>query len=161
MINNIKGLIYYIVSYCEQNNIEITLYRLYRTVYLIDWIFCINRDKQFTDIIWFFDNYCPYSKKILSLLSNNNDLFSLTKIVDKQGIPRIKIILLKKGLIIDFSEDERYIINFVLSKTSKFSQDELKNLVYSTYPLKTTKRYSFFNILEKARKYKELKKEVK
>ncbi len=159
MNNDIKELIYYIVAYGDKNNIDITLYRLYRTIYLIDWVFCINRNRQFTNIIWFFDNYCPYSKNILSILKNNNDLFYLIKTKDEQGVPRIKIKLLKKFLTIEFSDDDKYIINFVLSKTSSFSQNELKNLVYNTYPLKTTKRYSFFNILEKAREYKKLKKE--
>lgn len=57
------------------------------------------------------------------------------------------------------SDNEKKIIKKIIKITKDKSCSNFVNLVYSTFPILTSEKYFYLNLIEKAKRLKELKKE--
>jgi hypothetical protein len=104
---------------------------LIRAVYLADWKHCIEYQKQITNIDWFFDDCGPSSTELKTVLKErieSDDELSLT-------------------------EEEYITLNHVVTTLAKTPQSQLIRLVYSTFPIISSDRYTSLNLVELAKEY--------
>ncbi|MEL6114858.1 Panacea domain-containing protein [Photobacterium sp. SP02] len=132
---------------------EITKARLTKMVYLADWFSALIDGKQLTKIEWVFNHYGPYVDDVVEAahsalgfkIEHQNTMYGTSKYV-----------ISYKGDIedLDLKEREKEILTAVILKTKSMYFNEFVDYVYSTYPVKTKERYSSFNLVRLAEKYK-------
>ncbi|WP_342058135.1 Panacea domain-containing protein [Aeromonas sp. OTU364] len=132
---------------------EITKARLTKMVYLADWFSALLDGKQLTNIKWVFNHYGPYVDDVIDAahsaigfnIEHQNTTFGTSKYVISYN-----------GNIehIDLTTREKDILSAVINKTQSMYFNEFVDYVYSTYPVKTKERYSTFDLVSLAQKYK-------
>lgn len=136
---------------------ELSKARLNKIIYLIDWKFALEHEKQLTEIDWKFNHYGPYVNIIEETILSD-DRFNIKSTTNIYGNEKNIIEIIQDK---DFSEPtakEQEIIDFVIEKTRKFYWDKFINLVYSTYPIISQEKGSQLNLVELAKEYKQIKK---
>lgn len=133
---------------------EITKARLTKMVYLADWFSALLDGKQLTDIKWVFNHYGPYVDDVVDAAHSALG-FKIEHETTMYGSS--KYVISFNGVIddLDLKGRERDILNAVIKKTKSMYFNEFVDYVYSTYPVKTKERYSTFNLVRLAEKYKE------
>lgn len=123
---NIKELLFYLSNKREIGN-DLVL----KIAYLIDWKHTLVFGAQLTDAVW-----------------HKNG--SILPIGFKDSWLNLSF------ANIEFSEDEKRVIEFVLSKEKRMNYTDLTHLMFSTYPAIYTERFCDIDMIESAVKYKEL-----
>ncbi len=152
-MNKLKEIISYIlIKYPHKD--EISNARLTKMVYLSDWLQAIKKQKQITNIEWYFDNYGPYVPDIHSEISKHPDLFECKETINMFGGPKTLFSIKNNNYdpLLDISEKE--VIDDIIDITKTLNWEEFIKLVYSTYPIVSSERYSQLNLVEKAKEYK-------
>lgn len=163
MQNSLHEIIAYILLYsCKVlNRNGLSKYRLTKLVYLCDWCYTVATGKQLTDIQWFFDNYGPFVWDISDTVKHNTKLFKINMVKDYLGNEVTSFDITDLTYEPFVTEDAKTCINFILDNAVKLSRRDFTNLVYATYPIKTSRRYTNLNLVEKAKEYKLVKKNGK
>ena len=133
-LNDLIG--YIVMNY--KNKDDLSKARLNKIIYLIDWKSAIDKERQITNIEWYFNNYGPYVSDIETSLNFD--------------IVRIKTNEFQKPL-----DEENLIIDLVINLTQELSWNEFINAVYSTFPIKESEKGSSLNLVQLAKEYKALK----
>lgn len=128
--------------------------RLTKMVYLADWHQAINHGKQITPIKWYFDNYGPFVWDVYKESAAHPDLFAVKEEENVFGQVKKFIRLKSKPSRLDLTADEKKSLDHVIDNTSHLSWDYFIRLVYSTYPIVSSDRYSQLDLLKKAAEYK-------
>jgi hypothetical protein len=132
---------------------EITKARLTKMVYLADWFSALLDEKQLTDIEWVFNHYGPYVDDVVDAAHS-----ALGFKIDNQKTMygTSKYVISYKGVLDDLNlnKREKDILNAVIGKTKSMYFNDFVDYVYSTYPVKTKERYSTFDLIALADKYK-------
>lgn len=152
-MSKLKEVISYIlINYPHKS--ELSNARLTKMIYLSDWKCAIESGKQLTDIEWFFDNYGPYVTDVQAEIAEHEDLFSSNFTRNMYG--ESKTIFSMKNVEYNpvLSDSERVVVEHVIVKTRELYWDDFIKLVYSTHPVSSSSRYSFLNLVEKAKEYK-------
>ncbi|MEY8214981.1 MAG: Panacea domain-containing protein [Colwellia sp.] len=127
--------------------------RLTKMVYLADWFSALLDGKQLTEIKWIFNHYGPYVDDVVEAAQN-----SLGFKIEHQStmFGTSKYVVSYNGSVdsIDLTEREKNILNTVIEKTKSMYFNDFVEYVYSTYPVKTKERYSTFDLVALADKYK-------
>lgn len=139
---------------------ELSKARVVKMVYLADWRSCIVNGRQITDIHWYFNHYGPYVSEIIDIIRQDND-FLIHSSTNVFGDSKEVVILQNKQCEVNVSPDVSDILEFVIKKTSLLSWNDFIDLVYSTYPVVTQQRYSFFDLVALSKKYKEQMSQIK
>ena len=147
----LNDLIGYIVNNYKFKD-DLSKARLNKIVYLVDWKSSIDRAKQVTNIEWYFNHYGPYVNDIETLLIFD-ERFSIEKTRNYFGNEK-NIIRIESNGFNDPSDDEKKIIDLVISVTQNLSWNEFINAVYSTYPIKNSIKGSYLNLIAFANEYK-------
>lgn len=134
---------------------ELSNSRLTKLVYLADWFNCLLTNRQMTKITWLFNHYGPYVNDILEEV-NKSDLLEVIMDFNFYGSPKY-VIKLIDGCYVSFEEgitnDDKKILDFVISKTKTMHYNSFIDYVYSTYPVSSSQRYDSLNLVELAREY--------
>lgn len=136
---------------------ELSNARLTKLVYLSDWRHALIHNSQITEIQWYYDNYGPFVFDILTTAENTQDVFKVDQTVNLYGDPKKQIGLVSESVEAILSDSEKAAVDFVIDKTNQLTWESFIRLVYSTYPIMSSERYSQLNLLEKATEYKAVK----
>jgi len=150
----IASLLKYILEkYPKEKKQDLSKARINKLVYLADWKSALERSKQITPIKWYYNYYGPYVKDIEEVLDTDNR-FKLKDTVTFYGNKKTLISLAKDQNFKELTKDEQKIINFIIDATKDLKWNEFINLIYSTYPVKTSEKHSYMNLIEFAKNYK-------
>ena len=128
--------------------------RLVKIMYLIDWKHCLDFGEQATDINWFFNHYGPYVDDVINTLKNAPNDFIIKSYNNPFGggmSDSIKLISERKIFI---SNTVKQVTDLIISKTHHFDWTSFISLVYGTYPVKTSSKYTRLNLVQDASQYK-------
>jgi len=133
---------------------ELSKARLTKMVYLADWEASITSYKQMTPINWVFHHFGPYVDDVEMLVRSDRD-FSMTDTHNMLGNSK-SVISLANNYESNLTQEEKNILDKVITETKDKYWNSFINLVYSTYPITSSERYSNLNLVDKASEYKEL-----
>lgn len=155
MKEKIQNLIKYILSQYPYKS-ELSVSRLTKILYLADWKSALENNKQITDAKWYFNHYGPYVDDFVELATQDENIELINTSTILGG--RKKLLQLKhsneKKLAID--PDEKKLIDYVINATKSKNYEDFIKLVYSTYPVLTSGRYSELDLINSAGKYKKI-----
>lgn len=158
---DLKDIMTYLIGhYPERLSHELSNARLTKMVYLGDWHQAINYGRQISDIRWYFDNYGPFVSDIEETASANPATFLITDDLNQYGQPKKLFKLKKPEFKSSLSAQERSSLDHIIAVTQKLYWNDFIKLVYSTYPVASSERYSFLDLIKKAKEYNQLKKGV-
>jgi hypothetical protein len=136
---------------------ELSKARLTKMVYLADWRSALSEDHQITNITWEFNHYGPYVRDVEQVARQDPDL-TLTTTVSYYGAPKDLIAVRPDVREPRLSEEEREILDYVISNTKTLYWSDFINLVYSTYPVRESAKYSHLNLVKLAGEYKAIRR---
>ena len=160
MQNSLHEILAYILLRSEQilKRNGLSKYRITKLVYLCDWCFSCACGKQMTDIHWFFDNYGPFVWDVANTLKEDQVLFSSNIVIDSIGNKISSFSINYMDYKPNITQDVQECIEYVLRNAVGLKKQEFTDLVYATYPIKTSRRYTSLNLLEKAKEYRRAKR---
>ncbi len=132
---------------------ELSNARVTKMVYLADWHQAIKNKRQITSINWYFDNYGPYVGDVLAEIQSNSNIFLAESTNNFYGSPKVQLKLIDASYEAQVDPDEEKSILHVIEKSAPLNWKDFINLVYSTYPITSSNRYSNLNLIEKAKEY--------
>ena len=134
--------------------------RITKMVYLVDWYSANVYKKQVSEIEWFFNNFGPYVTDVIEMAKENHDTFSIKEVESYYGDTK-RVINIISSYSPNLSEEEKLSIIKVIDITKNKTWDQFITLVYSTYPIVVSSRYSKLNLLSLAEEYQAKKRERK
>jgi len=155
---DLKDVMGYILrEYPSKLKDELSNARLTKMVYLSDWKHVLDHGSQITDIRWFFDNYGPFVHNVLDTATSHPELFGIRSSVNMYGSGKRVYYLKNKEKYYNISDNEAQSINHIIGITRKLYWDDFIRLVYSTYPIASSERYSHLDLPAKAKEYLAMK----
>lgn len=157
---------YYIIkNYPNQLKQELSNARLTKTVYLADWKQAIIKHRQILDIKWYFDNYGPFVNDIKHEAEKYPEIFKIKNTMNMYGQPKTYFEIIDNSeinkLLLQINNEDKEIMDFIIDITSKMYWDDFIKLVYSTYPITSSERYTYLNLIEKAEEYQQFNETFK
>jgi len=131
---------------------ELSKARVVKMVYLADWKSALVQGKQLTSINWFFNHYGPYVSSIIEEIRKDSD-FVISWVTNTFGEPKELVMLKNNFTQPKVSKETQDILDFVISKTAPLYWEDFINLVYSTYPIVNTPRFSELDLVSLAKEY--------
>lgn len=132
---------------------ELSKARVVKMIYLVDWRSCLVRGQQITNIHWYFNHYGPYVSEIIDAIRGDED-FSIQSATNMFGDTKEIIVLKNPRCKVNVSDEVKIVLDFVIEKTYRLNWTEFINLIYSTYPVVTQHRYTYFDLVKLAKEYK-------
>ena len=154
-MNKLKEIMIYILQNYP-NKDDLSNARFTKLVYLSDWHQCIYHRKQISSIDWYFDNFGPYVSDVQNTALENPALFEVDETYNMFGQLKRVIRLLNDKYEPSLETEEVESIEHIIKNTSKLNWDAFIKLVYSTYPIISSDKYSKLNLIKKAAKYNRL-----
>ncbi|MCK9797448.1 Panacea domain-containing protein [Pseudomonas sp. MAFF 302030] len=154
MTNKLLNIIKYILTNYPYPD-ELSASRLTKMVYLADWKEAISNGRQISNIAWFFNHHGPYNDEILQEAKKDKNI-SITIKSNMFGGKKTHIELHDKGQAIDIDAESSQILDFVINATKDKNYTDFIKLVYSTYPVISSGKYSELDLVRKAEEYKKL-----
>lgn len=157
MMEKLKEMIAYFTKYYPRSN-ELSNARLTKMVYLADWHQAINYGTQISSINWYFDNYGPFVHEIADVAEDHPDIFEKKVISNFYENKKTIINLKNSSYEPKLSERERQSLDHIINITQRLNWNDFIQLVYSTYPVASSARYSSLDLVNKAKEYKKQQK---
>ncbi len=151
MANLGEILVYLFWKYPNPN--ELSKARVVKMIYLSDWRSAIISGKQITSINWIYNHYGPYVNDIIDYIRQDNR-FEITSTTNYWGEFKEVISLKKQNISVSLNKETTDILDFVIEGTSKLYWNDFIKLVYSTYPIKNSVKYTELNLVDLADEYK-------
>lgn len=139
---------------------ELSNARLTKMVYLADWRQAIAEGKQITRISWYFDNFGPFVRDVEVTAVQREDLFSIDLGSNMYGQPKKSFALRDPNYQPQLSHSEKAAIDHIIEVTKRLYWNDFIKLVYSTHPIASSDRYSYLDLVQKAKEYGERDKIV-
>lgn len=133
---------------------ELSNARLTKMIYLADWHQAINRGRQITDISWYSDNFGPFVRDIEKTAAERDDLFVVNLGSNIHGQAKKSFALRDANYNPRLKPEEVESLDHIINVASKLYWAPFINLVYSTHPIASSQRYSYLDLLTKAKEYK-------
>jgi len=124
--------------------------KLTKMIYLADWRHAITYGNQISEIRWYFDNYGPFVWDIKDEAQNDSEIFVVKEVLNAYGSPKVIIGLNKIGYVPEIAEEEAKSINHVIESAKKLNWDQFIRLVYSTYPIISSEKYNYLDLVKKS-----------
>jgi hypothetical protein len=137
---------------------ELSNARLTKMVYLSDWHQAISHGRQISNIEWYFDNYGPFVTDVEQTAKEHADLFEIVIALNIYGQPKKAFSLKQEAFTPSLTYEEQASLDHVIDITHKLYWNDFIKLVYGTYPVASSERYSFLDLVRKAKEYNQLKK---
>jgi hypothetical protein len=154
MTNKLLSIIKYILSNYPHPD-ELSASRLTKMVYLADWKEAINNGKQLTNIVWFFNHHGPYNDEILQEAKKDKDI-NITIKNNMFGGKKTHIEICNNSKTTDLDEEDYRLLDFVINATKDKNYTDFIKLIYSTYPVISSEKYTKLDLINKAEEYKKL-----
>ncbi|PMO35296.1 hypothetical protein BCT11_22975 [Vibrio sp. 10N.222.52.B12] len=153
MENVIMNVIKYILQVYPYKD-ELSASRLTKMLYLTDWKSALEYDSQLTDTIWHFHHYGPYVDDFVKMAKDDSEIQVTTTTTMFGG--NKQLFELSRGVTrpIELNPELKHIVDFVIEATKDKNYEEFIKLVYSTYPVISSSKYSNLDLVQKAREYK-------
>lgn len=144
---------YLLMSYPTTRRNDLSNARVTKMAYLADWKSTLVRGETISGISWFFDNYGPFVWDVVDSINEKPSVFELEDTENLYGSTK-RLIRLKKNIGVPLlTREDLEILDHVIEHTSEKSWKEFIELVYSTYPVSSSSRYSYLDLGEKAIEY--------
>lgn len=153
-MDTLKDFLIYVFEYYP-SPLELSKARLVKMLYLADWKSALDRERQLTGIDWFFNHYGPYVDDVMELIKSDSRNFRVELRQGSYGGMREVISLTSRHEAPEVSGPARRILDFIIRTASHLAWDDFIQLVYSTYPIQTSTRYSYLDLVGLAREYRE------
>lgn len=147
----INILDYLYLKYPNSNQLSIS--RVMKLLYLIEWRYAITKFDKITDIEWLHTEYGPFYT-LLRTIFNESSNFHLSIKIDENNKEQIIIKFLNKKENLTLRDDVKEVVDFVIQHCKDYSWNELNNLVNSTYGIINTPQGQLINIVQLAKIYK-------
>lgn len=150
-MDKLRDAVGYICEKYPHKN-ELSKARLTKMIYLADWRSAITRNEQITSIRWIFNHYGPYVEDVVNT-ARNDPSFEIVLTETIRG--NIKELLRYQGHtnFPSLSKDDKEILDFVIETTKSHYWDQFIRLVYSTYPVLSSRRSSELDLTALAKEY--------
>jgi predicted metallo-beta-lactamase superfamily hydrolase len=135
---------------------ELSASRLTKMIYLMDWKSSIDCGKQITNAQWHFDHYGPYVDDFVKLAKEDKDVSVENASTFYGGKKQLFKLSEKFKGNIEITPEQKKIADFVIEATKRKNYEDFIQLVYSTYPIISSNRYSDLDLVSMAEKYKEI-----
>lgn len=146
----VKDVVAYLCSRYPDGE-ELSKARLTKMVYLADWKSALESGHQMTDIAWEFNHYGPYVDDVVLSVRDVPGLQLVAQREDgKQAIRRDNVAQGWPSL----SEQDRHVLDHVIRVTAPKYWDEFIKLIYSTYPVLASPRYTHLDLVDLAARYR-------
>ena len=145
---NIIGYLY--LQYPNSNQLSIS--RVMKLLYLIEWRFAITKLEKLTDIEWLQTEYGPFYKSLRSIFNESSNFEVIIKI-DDNNKEQLVINFLNKKENFNLRNDTKEVIDFVISHCQNYSWTELNTLVNSTFGVLNTPQGQLINLVILAKQY--------
>lgn len=135
---------------------ELSNGRVTKMIYLADWKSVLLRGQQVSDINWYFDNYGPFVWDVATLVRDQPDLFDSQLTSNAYGGEKLLLRLKDECYTCpSLSAADREALDFVMQQTAAKNWNDFIKLVYSTYPIISSDRYTKLDLKAKGREYLE------
>lgn len=148
---NLEDAIAYILKEYPHKD-ELSNARVTKMLYLADWHNSINGKPRVTNARWYFDNYGPFVWDIRKVVAQS-DIMSIEQTVNYYGSPKDQFVLSNKDYEPKLTADDKAALDHVIETTKALTWPGFINLVYSTYPVASSERYSYLDLEKKAKEY--------
>lgn len=145
-------LAYLLLNYPYKH--ELSNARVTKMVYLADWHHTLNTGRQITDISWIYDNYGPFVWDVKNTAESEKSLFKVTSSSNFFGGPKCEFEIVNPNYRPSLTDSEQRSLDHVIESTKQAGWDAFIKLVYSTYPIVSSSRYSYLDLLTKATEYR-------
>lgn len=150
----INILDYLYKQYPNPNQLSIS--RVMKLLYLMEWRYAITKFDKLTDIEWFQTEYGPFYKSLRLIFDESSNFKVLVK-KDDYNKEQIIIEFLNNKENLTTKAETKEVVDFVIQHCKDYSWFELNNLVNSTYGILNTPQGQIINVVELAKKYKNRK----
>lgn len=147
----INILDYLYLNYPNSN--QLSMSRVMKLLYLIEWRYAITKFKKLTDIEWLQTEYGPFNKSLRTIFNESSN-FDVSIKIDDNNKEQIIIVFLNKKENLEAHEETKEVVDFVIQHCKDYSWSELNNLVNSTFGVINTPQGQIINIIQLAKKYK-------
>lgn len=154
-MNNLEKLIRYILLNYP-NLQELSKPRLVKLIYMIDWRYTIETGKQYTDINWVYNHYGPYVNDVIELMKQKDNIFKVDTYPNPFGGGFTDKFTLIDKTKVELDKEVRNIADKFINYTYNLIWSDFINLVYSSYPIKVSLKYSTLNLKELAIEFNKL-----
>lgn len=151
-MTNLEKLVRYILLNYPNVN-ELSKPRLVKLIYLIDWKYTIDNGLQYTDIQWYYNHYGPYVNDVIELMKSKSEVFKVISYSNSYEGVTDKFVLIDKSEII-LDTDIKKIADLFIGHTYSMTWSNFINLVYSSFPIKSSLKYTILNLEEMATQFK-------
>lgn len=148
----INVLDYLYLQYPNSNQLSIS--RVMKLMYLIEWRYAITKFEKLTDIEWMHSEYGPFYKTLRSIYNESSNYEVCIKL-DEKNREQTVIIFLNKKQNLSLKDDAKKVVDFVIDHCKDYSWIELNNLVKSTYGVLNTPQGQIIDVVNLARKYRQ------
>lgn len=149
---DIKDVVAYLLKHYPSKH-ELSNARVTKLVYLSDWRHCIKQHKQITNINWYFDNFGPFVWDVKEAVDTNPEIFADIQTSNMYGNPKNLFELTNKEYIPQLDFEEKAALDHIIEVTKPLYWNDFIRLVYSTFPVTSSNRYTNLNLQEKAKEY--------
>lgn len=151
-MSNLKDVIAYLLKEYPSKD-DLSNARVTKMIYLADWHQAIHYKKQITNIEWYFDHYGPFVSDIKAEIAAHPELFNDEGTNNFFGQPKNLFSLKDSDYNPNLSLEQKRSLDHIINITKSLDWNEFIKLVYSTYPVTSSVRYSSLNLLQKASEY--------
>jgi hypothetical protein len=164
-MDNIRNIAIYIFQNYP-NPLELSISRLVKLVFLADWKSSIINDRQITNIKWSKRSRGPYGIEVAESISTDklhfNILFNDDYINHDLNISNLDFLISpikneEPKSDFDLLDEDKKILDDVLSATAEFNWQELSIFVDSLFPMIKTSLNQSIDLKELSEEYKNLK----
>lgn len=154
-MTDVKELLAYIlINYPFSSRNDLSKTRVTKLIYLCDWKSSIEYGRQITDIEWVFDNYGPFVWDVMSAVEEYPSLFEIRDSQTFFGSSKTLVSIVDKHYAPQLEVGEQKIADFVIRSTKSLRFDEFIKMIYATYPVMVSEKYSKLNLPKLAEAYK-------
>lgn len=154
-MNTVDDIVGYICKNFPRNE-ELSKGRITKLIFLSDWLMCLTAARQISPIVWYVNQYGPFTEDIDNLLAAN-PLFTLKETDNYYGGNKKFFFLKDANEFQDhLSEDDHKILLNVINKTQDLSWDKFRKIILNSYPLSNTENtnYQQINLVSLAENYR-------
>lgn len=155
MKTKISNMIKYLLKNYPYKS-ELSASRLTKMLYLADWKSAIEHSKQLTDAQWHFNHYGPYVDDFIKIAKDDDDIRIVNTRTMFGGHKQEVSLSDDFDGVVELETVEKAILDFVIASTKSKNYEDFIKLVYSTYPVVSSSRYSDLDLVSMANEYKSI-----